>query len=177
MQTIERVLSTCDPDEAISHLYHAVYMVAETIVMPIAQKRDPDRTGGWFAFWRRDPAHTVVVVPVIGFAVGYVLPDRFVRYQYFADEKAARLAQHPEHVSSWQSRDVSPPNKMDHKYGGAIRVSPELIFSFSGFSEHEDEMLCAIAAWHINLLNVTELGQIAATSGNVPLRNRLGSPA
>ena len=167
------ILSMLDPSYASNLLYPAVYHVVRDIIMPIAQARDPERTGGWFVFYRRDP-RTDEVVPVFECSVGNVSGDRFAKYQHFAREKAVRLkGQKDLHISSWQSRDASAPDKMDHKYGGAIWVSSRLILSFSGFSEHEDEAVCAIAAHRIELLHVTELNLIAETSDNQVLLDNI----
>lgn len=53
----------------------------------------------------------------------------------FALEKSRRLREHPDHLSSWQSRDPS-----SNKWGGAIRVG-QFILSFSGLPELVDEAL------------------------------------
>lgn len=180
MQTTRKILSTCNPNEAMNLLYPAVQGDATNTVMPIALSRDPNRTGGWFAFYRKEPFEDEMV-PVVEFAIGFVSGERFAKYQHFAREKAVRLGSmsrhgNPDHIASWQSRDDSDPDTMRHKYGGAILVSPRLIFSFSGFSEHEDEMLCALVAHYLCIIGITgimDLRLIATTSGNVPLHDWL----
>lgn len=162
------VLATCSPGEAAMLLYPFISTAVRDVVIPIATVRDPQRTGGWFTFWRSDPSITATV-PVIGFAVGTVSTDRFQKYMYFANEKAARLGARPMDISSWQSRDESDPDRMQHKYGGAIRCGEGLYFSFSGFSEHEDEMICAIVAYRLLLIDGLMIRKIAAVSDNKPI--------
>lgn len=54
-----------------------------------------------------------------------------------AQEKANRLFQHPEHKTSWESRD---PN--NDKWGGAVS-GKKYIYSFSGFPENMDTVAMA----------------------------------
>ncbi|MBP6858911.1 MAG: hypothetical protein KBC33_03745 [Candidatus Pacebacteria bacterium] len=62
-------------------------------------------------------------------------PEKSRKYFDYCQEKAARLAEHRNHVSSWQSRD---PNR--DRWGGAIRCK-EHILSFSGLPEIWDEAI------------------------------------
>lgn len=172
-------LQTCTSAEAAILLAPEVQQIVNKIIMPIAQERDPERTGGWFTFWRWDISGGVMM-PVIGFPAGLVSPERFQKYSWFAMEKAARLAGLPDHISSFQSRDESDHDRMKHKYGGAIRCwrhgeSLRLIFSFSGFSELEDESVCAILAHRCNQLTDYELNAIIKASGNERLITLLNS--
>lgn len=66
--------------------------------------------------------------------IGETPQEKTRKYLELCQEKARRLAQHPEHVSSWQTRN--PPER----WGGAIRAD-EHIFSFSGLPELGDEAL------------------------------------
>ena len=162
-------LATCMPAEAAVMLASDLKQIVIEIIAPAARERDVERTGGLFAFWRTDPSG-VVMTPVVGLPSGLVSPDRFRKYIYFASEKAIRLADHPDDVSSWQSRDESDPDRMNHKYGGAIRCGrvwvPHLIFSFSGFSELEDEAICVILARRFDLLTDAETNVIIEASDN-----------
>lgn len=89
------------------------------------------REGGWIHI--SDPKGEVIAYERIG-AVGG--PDKKVKYRKLAAEKAMRLREHPEHVTSWQSRDP------DHdRWGGAIRTNDGWVFSFSGLPELWDEAL------------------------------------
>ncbi len=83
-------------------------------------------------------------------------------------ENAQRLVAHPEHKTSWQSRD---PEK--DQGGGAIRISCEdgktYIFSFSGLTEHAEhvgEALMAYVAFHTGYINATDLRELMIISNN-----------
>lgn len=152
-------ISVCNPAYAAELLYPAA-QAALDYVRPAATARDPKRTGGWFSFARANADG--VVTPVIGFAVGMVSAERFDKYRRLANEKAYRLGTLPEHISSWQSRNADAG-----KFGGAIRCYEDrLIFSFSGFSEHEDELLCTIAADKLGLIKNTRIQKIRKISEN-----------
>lgn len=160
--------ATCTPEQAAVKLFGIVNTVVRTIVMPIAHNRDITRTGGCFSFWRRDPIGCGV--PVVSFPIGIVSPERALRYTFFANEKAARLSSHLGDISSWQSRDESGKNPMDHKYGGAISCPfSNLYFSFSGFSEHEDEMVCVFVANFFGLADNTFTRAVIVASQNQTL--------
>lgn len=74
--------------------------------------------------------------------------EKAQRYIKLSQEKALRLAIHPEHVSSWQSRD-----KTADQSGGAIRVG-HLIYSFSGLPELWDEACMIALAKAVPMANV-----------------------
>ena len=170
-------LATCTPVEAATLLYPTGDGIVKEIIIPQATARDPQRTGGGVAFWRSDPNLTDTV-PVVGFAVGTISPERFLKYMHFANEKAARLSARLMDISSWQSRDESDPDPMRHKYGGAIRCGKELFFSFSGFDEHEDELICTVSAHRLRIIAYRVVRQIAEASNNALLREyyRDGQP-
>lgn len=158
-------LCTCNPVDAVTMLFNSVDHTVREFIMPIAIAGDPQRTGGWFALWRNDP-NIDVAIPVAGFAIGAVSPERFLRYQFFANEKAQRLSTHITDISSWQSRDASNPDYMKNKYGGAIRCDNNIFFSFSGFTEHEDEIICTITARQLGLISSRKVNCIIEFSGN-----------
>lgn len=100
------------------------------IVIKAARRlmKRPDKHGGYLCIATR----TGKVLSI--FLVGNVCDETKASiYRGFCHEKALRLANNPEHISSWESRD-----ERAQYYGGAICVNT-LIFSFSGFSEHWDE--------------------------------------
>ena len=75
----------------------------------------------------------------------------------FSAEKAHRLSEHPDHVSSAQSRNFN--NK---KYAGAIRIPfDNLILSFSGLPEACDESLMLHVAVICHLLTREQALEIA----------------
>ncbi len=57
-------------------------------------------------------------------------------------DKAKRLLENPDHISSWQSRDVTAEPK---RYGGGIRAN-DFVITFSGFPEHGDEAIVLYVA-------------------------------
>ena len=70
--------------------------------------------------------------------IGIVSPEKSDRYFSLSQEKPRRLSQHPEHLSSWQSR-----NPDADQYGGAIKMGDKN-FSLSGYPELGDEALSLI---------------------------------
>jgi len=79
-------------------------------------------------------------LPLVFTPVGDVAIEKAEKYVAFSMEKARRLAQHPEHVSSFQSRN--PPEQ----WGGAIHVGGN-IFSMSGLPELGDEAVMLVTAF------------------------------
>jgi hypothetical protein len=77
-----------------------------------------------------------------------------------AQEKPRRLATHPQHRTSWQSRN---PDK--EEWGGAVRGRDHL-FAFSGFPEPVDEAAMALLAEAAGELSGDAVAAIAKTSGN-----------
>lgn len=74
-------------------------------------------------------------VPQLTCAFGSITTEECEEYTRFALEKAKRLATHPGHFTSTESRDMSTTPK---RYGGAIR-GRAFIFSFSGFKEEQED--------------------------------------
>ncbi len=88
------------------------------------------RPGGFFCI-----ADGKTGLPLLVKVVGSPPEDKGEKYFSFAQEKARRLAKHPEHMSSWESRDPE-----SDQWSGAVRYGG-LIFSFSGLPELADEAL------------------------------------
>jgi len=167
MQT-QDILTICSPMEAAIELTPLINLVVTRIMMPLALEHNATRTGGYFTFWRIDP-NTGIAVPVIGFPVGQVSTERFLLYIHHANDKPAYLSTHPMNISSYQSRDDSDPDVMKRHYGGAIRCSDGILFSFSGFSELQDEMVCVIAAERRELITAGDVDLIVQASDNKQL--------
>ncbi len=90
-----------------------------------------------------------------------------VRVQNTVWSGVSRLREHPDHCSSWQTRD-----EKRGFLGGAIRVRDEFVFSFtSDFGDIYDEMLVLILALRHNFLSIDEARAIATISGNTPFFN------
>lgn len=95
-----------------------------------------ERTGAWFCV-----ADARTGVPLFDPSlIGQVPLEKAEKYFRFCVEKAIRLANHPEHESSWESR-----NPDAGEWGGAVRVG-DYIFSISGYPEMGDEALMLILA-------------------------------
>ena len=104
-------------------------------------------------------------------------PEKNSKYKFFSDEKAGRLLDHPDHISSYQSRtpeeEMADTPQMERKYGGAIRIaSIKAVLSFSGLPELLDEALVTVAVIRIGrffdseCLSELEINEIAAHSDN-----------
>lgn len=94
-------------------------------------KCDRGRKGGWVHV--SDQNGNVVLHERVGRIDS---PEKDERYQRLSAEKSTRLRAHPEHKTSWQSRD---PDK--GLWGGAFRADDGWIYSFSGLVELWDEAL------------------------------------
>ena len=103
--------------------------------------------------------------------IGTVPPEKRGKYSFNSAEKAMRLFHHPEHLSSWQSRDLTVEPK---RWGGAIRIGNR-IYSLSGFPELGDEAsVCATGAVLESPDTLEVLDMIAEVSQNPywqPLRH------
>ena len=116
------------------------------------------RTGGYFCLANAETGLPLLVLPL-----GQVPLEKAEKYLRLCQEKAKRLAEHLEHLSSWESRN---PDK--EQWGGAVRVG-NLIFSFSGLPEMGDEavMLAVAGSHYVGTKDVSEtLSTIASRSQN-----------
>jgi hypothetical protein len=91
------------------------------------------------------------------------------RWSDNSKEKAGRLNSNfiIGHISSEQSRDFD--NK---KYRGSIYTG-EVIVSFSGLSEHDDEALCLMIAYRLKWMDWKSVSVIAEISKNPSVPGRL----
>lgn len=127
------------------------------------------RTGAYFCV--ADVATGIPLFPPI--LIGSVPPEKDERYQTLCKEKAKRLAAHPEHEASWESR-----NPDADLWSGAVRVN-DLIFSMSGLPELGDEASVLVGAevyYQENLGSIATATHVAARSNNPywkPLRGYL----
>lgn len=99
------------------------------------------RRGGYFALTSMSGAPTLIS------RHGQMRDDKGVKYLCLAQEKCLRLAEHPDHFTSFESRDPNATvNGNDWgKWGGAIRGT-RYLFGFSGLSELQDEAIAAVIA-------------------------------
>jgi hypothetical protein len=114
-----------------------------------------ERKGGCFCIADIQTGQPYLVV-----SIGKVAEEKLGKYFLLCQEKARRLAEHPEHLSSWQSRD----ERMD-RFGGAIRTK-RYILSFSGLPQKLDEASMLAVAGRFGLMNRGEIEAIAAVSEN-----------
>jgi hypothetical protein len=112
-------------------------------------------TGGYFCIADGESGLPIVLTPF-----GTQTPEQARSTLRNAQEKPRRLATHPEHRASWQSRR---PEK--EEWGGAVRGRAHL-FAFSGFPEPVDEAAMALVAEAAGELSKDEAAAIAGTSGN-----------
>lgn len=107
---------------------------AETVIAAARKlMKLPNKRGGYVCIATRTGKALAI------FLVGSVANEiKAAIYRGVCHEKAQRLGNNINHISSWESRNVEI-----QCYGGAIRAG-ELIFSFSAFPEHWDEA-CMVA--------------------------------
>jgi hypothetical protein len=97
--------------------------------------------------------------------IGLVPIEKAPRYQRLSAEKEHRLALHPRHLSSYESRDTDVD-----KWGGAVSLGVrEPIFSISGYPEYGDEALSLIVAEIHGARN--SLLAVASVAESIALRN------
>lgn len=119
-----------------------------------------NKAGGFFCMVPVRTGENTVRTPILIAELG--MPDREKRQKYFSycQEKAARLAAHPGHLTSWESRDPDA-----EQWGGAIR-GRKYIFSFSGFPEMLDEIFSIAVAHELELLEDNTAQGIAGITQN-----------
>lgn len=162
------VLSTCN-----DALAEAVIFPKLTVLMSVvggqAMRKNPQHTGGAF-FIRRLSVSGVQSQHC--FVWGCLPLERMEKYIGFAKEKALRLAERPNDISSWESRNVEK-----QQLGGAVRFDDQgtdIILSCSGFEEDEDEELVVDMAHALDLFAMDLHGnelvrRIMAVSNNARL--------
>ncbi len=126
----------------------------ESFFDKVRSLHDRDSHGGYFCV-----AHGTTGDPLFISGIGKVHQDKIQRYLAFAQEKARRLASHPDSWSSAYSRDIEK-----EQYAGAIRIRDEhlnLILSFSGLPEELDEAVVLTAAVKCRLLLHSDALRIA----------------
>jgi hypothetical protein len=95
--------------------------------------------------------------------------DKADAYFTFSVEKARRLHAHPDHYTSFQSRDVE-----SGKYAGAIVCRLHTILSFSGLPEMADEALMIFVAFKTGWIDENEALRLSGISGNPYIKKIIG---
>lgn len=177
-----------DPQQDFTSPLGATHTAAELVpvieqlfnkfILPRASALDPTDTGGWFTVWRAvSPGQSHAFEPVLGVKIGTITGTNPLKtLMRVANEKAARLAFYPFHLSSWESRDLSNNDPAQHKYGGAIRVPYNEIWSFAGLAEHYDEALLLLAARILRPWHPDQILRIVERSDNAPYRELIADP-
>ncbi len=95
--------------------------------------------------------------------IGELTAEKAMKYKLFSLEKANRLKDHPDHVSSFQTR-----NPEINAYGGAVRGSIiGILISISGLpDDKDDEAYAAFIGVRQNWLTPGDAGEILKVSDN-----------
>lgn len=117
------------------------------------------RQGGFFLCLHLQPGTFPVIRSHV--PIGKPLAEKVVRYWGFSLEKGVRLARHPGHQTSQESR-----NDEAEQYSGAVRAN-EHIFSFSGLPEEWDEALMLWLALRYQLIIWSDIYAITRMSAAV----------
>lgn len=148
--------------EMTHRLNTLIGMATRLLHVLIPLSLNPSRTGGYLIYahsWAheaRAPRPRVHLLVPIG-----VMPiERATTYAAVALEKVRRLHRHPEHLSSYQSRQPG-----SGRYGGAVRARRSLT-GFSGLEEHDDEALVLVSQIWIGDLSVDQATDVAQISAN-----------
>lgn len=136
-------------------VYGSAYVALNNIMqMP---DHDPNRKGGYLSLVSKNSGRVEAVL-----LVGECDAPHSLRYYRFCLEKADRLYMKKSHKSSFQSRD-----EREQMYQGAIKCPRQnLILSFSGFNEPEDETISLVSAIGLDSITLAEAMEIAAISDN-----------
>lgn len=161
-----------------TELVPVIEQLFNKFILPRASALDPTDTGGWFTVWRAtDPGRSHTFKRALGVKVGLITGTTpLEELERVADEKAERLSLHHFHFSSWESRDLSDPDPRKHKFGGAIRVPYNEIWSFAGLAEHYDEALLLLAARILRPWHPDQILRIVERSDNAPYRELIADP-
>jgi len=124
----------------------------------------PEKKSGYLTIFNVALGYPELIV-----AIGNIPEEKKKKYLELSMEKAERLFQHPEHVSSFQSRDGI------NKWGGAIRIDwyeeveekiYQYILSFSGLTEPMDEASMLDSAESLGVIDDIVIDVIVNLSNN-----------
>ena len=124
------------------------------------QLPDTDKRGGGYLCVTKVRGGIPEDAPLCIVRLGEPAKEKISKYFEFSLEKASRLSDHRDHVSSWQSRD--PENS---RWGGAIRAE-DYILSFSGLVELADEAVLVNSAFKLGMITGEACSRIKEASGN-----------
>ncbi len=163
---------TCNPAEAATVFFPVVDEVVRTLALPTAVG-----TGGYFTMWRRNPTKSFESMPVVGFGVGVASQTSFIGHLELVNQRAIRLLEHEEHISSRQSRVAQHPESWNrHWFGGAIRcLADSIVLSFAGFSGPMDEFIATVVGTRLAVVDQERVAEIIAASRNDFLTRHLAA--
>ncbi len=120
-------------------------------------EHDKKQTGGVLCI-----ANPTTGVPLFIYKFGDLTQQEFEECLFYALEKARRLAKHPDHFSSAQTRDMNADPK---QYTGAVR-GKTFIYSLSGCTEEQDEAAMLVTAMNVGDMDGGPAAAIAQISRN-----------
>lgn len=137
-----------------------VFVEAQELIKEKSESGDDWRTTAILTFTdktlkKQPPA----LVLMLGESIDDI--DKLKSWEKNSKEKAARLCEHEDHVSSWESRDFD--NK---KYGGAVKSNVGDIVSMSGLPEYGDEACCLVILLVMGRMQLEEAEKIIKISEN-----------
>ena len=154
---LDRSLYTIDGDRDAPGLREAQFARAVADVFALLRPlMSFDETGG--VLISRIDGHEHVTL--VGGFLKYT-PESCYR---IAREKLTRtfaMRRRHGHMSAWQSH-----NPAMKKFAGAFVIADNFGVSFSGLSEHWDEVILAIAAWLCGFIEQSVMEMLLAISGN-----------
>lgn len=148
----------------VNHLGKQVVTVVNVAcVMIAAQTGRSGRYGGVVRVLVSKPGKgSGLVTELITKKIGTILdPGKEEKYRRLATEKAGRLLKHPEHLTSFSSK-----NDALEQYQGAIRAG-DFILSFSGLPSQWDEACMIVLARLNDLIDTDDWKKIIAESNNL----------
>lgn len=116
------------------------------------------RNGGYLCVFDADQEATEPPLAII--RVGEPVVERAGKYFELCQEKARRLLNNPDHLSSWQTRDLE-----NSQYGGAIRAIG-CVLGFSGCVELVDEAILVNGGFFQGLVDGGTATKISHISHN-----------
>jgi len=127
-------------EEGVLHKLARLLPVAQRIFSDAPEWGDNPRTGFYLCL-----ADGKTGLPITTKLIGTLPPERIQKRYDFAAEKALRLGKYPDHLSSFESRNVDAD-----EWPGAVRAG-QFIVSVSGFPWLVDEVFsCVGGIWLIN---------------------------
>ncbi len=150
------------PGELLSNRLLDIIAVVESAVRRTSSAlgNDPERNGGYFR--TTCTTNNLDSRPLLLKPIGFI-PLHFESHlAIFTLQETLRLREHPEHFSSFESRD-----REQDGYGCAIKVWRSYIFAFSGLlPDHANEAAMILVAHELDLVPSWQMRQFLQESKN-----------